>query len=116
MGGPSSGLHLAIDDGEDCTQVNFSQRMQPPPELSLLPDHNYNVGRNSQDFGCRSQERGKVNIRLPLLPSQHFPTLLVTFHRIYFPRRRELQPALRGFLVLCSCSMILCMATFGWTL
>ena len=116
MGGPSSGLHLAIDDGEDCTQVNFSQRMQPPPELSLLPDHNYNVGRNSQDFGCRSQERGKVNTRLPLHPSQRFPVLLMTFQRNSISKAKRVAACLQEFRVLCSCSMILCMATFGWTL
>ena len=60
MEGPDSGIYIPIEDGGEGTQVNFSQRMQGGPDLSLLPNHNYGLGRNSQDFGCRSQERGKV--------------------------------------------------------
>ena len=62
MEGLSSGIYIPTEDGGEGTQVNFSQRMQGAPDLSLLPNHNYSLGRNSQDFGCRSQERGKVNL------------------------------------------------------
>ncbi len=60
MEGLSSGIYIPTEDAGEGTQVNFSQRMQGAPDLSLLPNHNYGLGRNSQDFGCRSQERGKV--------------------------------------------------------
>ena len=63
MEGRTSGLYIPTDDGGEGTQVNFSQRMQGAPDLSLLPNHNYSLGRNSQDFGCQSQERGKVTLQ-----------------------------------------------------
>ncbi|CAK0787043.1 hypothetical protein CVIRNUC_010259 [Coccomyxa viridis] len=51
-----------MEDAEDFTQVNISQAFQDAGvAVSLLPpNHNYDLARNSQDFGCQSQERGKL--------------------------------------------------------
>ena len=59
-------LRAAMEDAEDFTQVNISQAFQDAgAAVSLLPpNHNYNMARNSQDFGCKSQERGKVSAPL----------------------------------------------------
>ena len=58
-------LRFAMEDAEDFTQVNISQAFQDAgAAVSLLPpNHNYNMARISQDFGCQSQERGKVFVR-----------------------------------------------------
>ena len=69
MEGQTCGMLIANDDGDEGTQVNFSQRMQGGPDLSLLPNHNYSLGRNSQDFVCRSQERGKVTHLFQIQPT-----------------------------------------------
>ena len=63
-------MYIPTEDGGEGTQVNFSQRMQGGPDLSLLPNHNYGLGRNSQDFGCQSQERGKVIVQSVYLVSR----------------------------------------------
>ena len=58
-----------MEDAEDFTQVNISQAFQDAGvAVSLLPpNHSYDLARNSQDFGCQSQERGKV----PACPLSH---------------------------------------------
>ena len=81
MEGLSSGIYIPTEDGGEGTQVNFSQRMQGAPDLSLLPNHNYGLGRNSQDFGCRSQERGKVILQSVCFLQQPQYTDCIPFER-----------------------------------
>ena len=101
---------IPAEDGGEGTQINFSQRMQGGPDLSLLPNHNYRLGRNSQDFVCRSQERGKVIHQR--LQSSSPP--------MYLPKPGQSQiygqtQPQKGSVGACSCSMTRCMAIFAWT-